>query len=682
MDDAETRALTDPLVRQWLAERDTFLLGLGDALRAIDDADEVARVACRLLGEYLHADRVSYAEYRDGCRTAVLPDYCAPGLQSIAGSHRYPEQGVAARVRQAETVVIDDAEMSSLVPDDVRPLYRRLHVRSLMAVPLFVGGEVRSSLTVSTRAPRQWPSHEVALLQKVGDRTWGAVERCRAEARLRASEAQYRTLFDSIDEGFCVAEVEFDASGTAVDYRIVEMNPAFDRHTGLRDFVGKSVRAAIPDLEEFWFETYGRVAATGEPARFVHQAEAMGGRWFQVHAFRIGGDDSRRVAILFTDITERERGARAQREADRHKDEFLATLAHELRNPLAPVRHGLEILRRADDPVLRERTRAMMERQVVQMTHLIDDLMDVSRISRGQVVLQKTRLRLDAAIQDAIDTARPLIEAAGHQLTVDLPAAPVYVDGDRTRLAQVFANLLNNAAKYTATGGRIALTAASRDGLAEVTVADNGAGIEREALARVFDLFAQVDAALQQAHGGLGIGLHIVKRLVELHDGEIVADSDGRGRGSRFSVRLPAVPALSSETAGHGAESSGSAHAKRVLIVDDNHDGADSLALILTLGGHETRTAFTGEDALVVAETFRPDVVLMDIGLPGVDGYETCRRLRQRAWSQSTLIVAQTGWAQEADKRAAMAAGFDLHLTKPVEPSAVERVLAGARPRR
>ena len=371
------------------------------------------------------------------------------------------------------------------------------------------------------------------------------------------------------------------------------------------------------------------------------------------------------------------------READHRKDEFLATLAHELRNPLAPIRNGLEILRRSGQltgPAARARD--MMERQLAHMVRLVDDLLDVSRISRGKVDLRLSRITLQTVLDNALEVSRSVIEASGHSLVLELPATPLWIDGDLTRLAQVVSNLLNNAAKYTPAGGRILLSARAEGARALIRVTDNGTGISADMLPRVFDLFAQVDRTLARSQGGLGIGLSLVKQLVELHGGDISAESAGLGQGSRFTVRLPlAVMACDAGTGGDGPSAARgpqpvTAPPCRVLVCDDNVDGADSLAMMLGLLGHQVRTVHEGGAALAVAADWRPEVILLDIGLPGLTGYDVARRLRADPAMAATLLVAVTGWGTAEDQRRSAAAGFDHHLTKPVEVSALEAVLA------
>lgn len=366
------------------------------------------------------------------------------------------------------------------------------------------------------------------------------------------------------------------------------------------------------------------------------------------------------------------------READRRKDEFLATLAHELRNPLAPIRNGLEVMRiaPAESPMVGE-ARGMMERQVGQMVRLIDDLLDMSRISRGKIELRKERVELGRVVQHAVETSRPQIETSSHELTIDLPAEPVYVEADPARLAQVLSNLLTNSAKFTPRGGRIRLSVERQGSDAVIRVRDSGIGIAEEMLPRVFEIFSQVDRTMESAHGGLGIGLSIVRGIVELHGGSVEARSDGPGRGSEFAIRLSAIlPTPPVRLAAIEGVVPEGGPARRILIVDDNRDAARSLALLLALRGHETQVAHDGIEALHAAETFRPAILFLDIGMPRLNGYAAAERLRQTDWGRALTIVALTGWGQEGDKQRSSAAGIDFHLVKPVDPDEVDRLLA------
>ena len=378
-----------------------------------------------------------------------------------------------------------------------------------------------------------------------------------------------------------------------------------------------------------------------------------------------------------TDFIERTRFVDALKDADCRKDEFLATLAHELRNPLAPIRNGLQLLRLAEgDGETIEQSRTMMERQLEQMVRLVDDLMDVSRISRGKLELRKERVQLSKVLNSAIETSRPLIDEMGHELTVTLPAHTIVVDADATRLAQVFLNLLNNAAKYSDRGSHIQLTAERQGGDVVVSVRDTGIGIAADQLPRVFEMFSQVDRSLEKSQGGLGIGLSLVKRLVELHGGRIEAKSEGVGKGSQFIMRLPVVVDASAPQKIDEKEEGDVKSTLRILIVDDNRDSADSLSMMLKIMGNETHTAYDGEAAVAAANAFRPAVILLDIGLPKLNGYDTCRRLREQTEGKELVIIAQTGWGQDEDRHRTHEAGFDHHLVKPVDPHALMKLLA------
>ena len=352
--------------------------------------------------------------------------------------------------------------------------------------------------------------------------------------------------------------------------------------------------------------------------------------------------------------------------ADRRKNEFLATLAHELRNPLAPMSNMLEVLKRSDgDTEILKRAHDTIERQLGQMVRLVDDLLDLNRITHDRLELRRSEVELSSVIQQAVEVARPLIDAAGHKLTVDLPREPIYLNADRARLAQLFGNLLNNSSKYTRPKGTISLSAKRIDGEVAVTVKDNGAGIPQDKLDSIFEMFMQVDRTSEQSQAGLGIGLTLVKRLTQMHGGSIEARSAGEGQGSEFVVRLPI---LSKQAVSSQPETSIDSPAeRRILIVDDNRDSADSLAMLLEITGNKTYMAYDGVEAVEAIEKYRPEVVLLDIGLPKLDGHEVCRRVREQTWGKGILIIALTGWGQDDDRRKSEEAGFNGHLVKPVD---------------
>jgi PAS domain S-box-containing protein len=367
-------------------------------------------------------------------------------------------------------------------------------------------------------------------------------------------------------------------------------------------------------------------------------------------------------------------------DANRQKDEFLATLAHELRNPLAPISNALELMKLAPvDGTMSVSAREMIERQLGQMVRLIDDLLDLSRVSRGVIELRHARLSLASVLQDAVETSRPVIEQSGHTLIVTLPGEELALEADPTRIVQVFANLLNNAAKFTPRGGRIELSLAREDDdRVVVSVRDNGVGIPPEMLTRVFDMFAQLDRSHAQVRGGLGIGLTLVRRLIEMHGGTVEARSDGPGTGSEFLVHLPLAPAALPRIAPRertALKNGSAAPRRRILVADDNVDAAESLSMMLQLCGHETRTAHDGRQALEIAREFRPDVMVLDIAMPTLGGLDLARAIRAERWGGNVLLIAASGWGHDENKQRSLDAGFDYHLVKPVELETLDKLL-------
>ena len=375
-------------------------------------------------------------------------------------------------------------------------------------------------------------------------------------------------------------------------------------------------------------------------------------------------------ADLLHEMRERRVAEDALKAADQRKDEFLATLAHELRNPLAPIRNGLQIMRMTTDPETIGRAQIMMERQLQQMVRLVDDLLDVSRITTGKLVLRTERVSLQDVMTMAIDAVRPLIDAKRHSLSVDLPAIKIELDADATRLSQIFSNILNNAVKYTEPGGSIRIAARLAAGAVEVRVTDTGIGIAADEMPDVFDMFTQFDASPERTHGGLGVGLALARRLAQLHGGTITARSGGLGQGSEFTVRLPLATAPA-DAANTEVRPQGPAQSRRVLVVDDNRDFALSLSALLEFEGHDVRTTFEAISAETVAAEFRPEIAFLDLGLPSVNGFELARRLRGQPGMNGLVLVAVTGWGKDEDRQRSRDAGFDLHLVKPVEPDQI-----------
>ena len=550
------------------------------------------------------------------------------------------------------------------------------------------GGIVHPSIVTTFAIPG---SDAEAVM--VGGVATDITELTEAEAALRESEARYRTLFASIDDGFCVIEKIAGPGGEATDFRYLEANPAFFVHTGVSDVLGRTVREAFPDEPHEWIDTYDAILRTGQAVRFERPLASRQGV-LELNAFRVEDGHANRVAVVFKDITERRRADDALRDSDRHKSEFLAMLAHELRNPLAPIRHSLEVIRRArpgGSPIAAVASaEGVLERQVDQLVRLVDDLLDAGRISRGKLVLRRELVEASAVVQQAIDAARPTFQALAQTLTVTVPAEPIHLHADPTRLAQLLGNLLNNASKFTERGGGIWLSVELADdgGGPEpeeqpplpdvlIRVRDTGIGIAADQLARVFDMFAQVDTSLGRPVTGLGIGLTLVRTLAEMHGGSVHVDSAGIGFGSEFVVRLPSAPA-DRRDAPRPAPPAAVAPL-RILVVDDNLDGAEMLSLLLTSGGHDVHVAHDGVAAVAAAVDLEPDVILMDIGLPGMNGYEAARRIRSQQAEPGPILVALTGWGQDEDRRRSVDAGFDAHVVKPVDHLALTRILDALR---
>lgn len=533
-------------------------------------------------------------------------------------------------------------------------------------------------------------------------------ERKLADQALRESEERYRSLFNSLDEGFCTIEVLFDETGKPVDYRFMELNPTFEQHTGLVDAEGKTAHELLPNLEPHWFEIYGKVAVTGEPIRFIDGSDVMN-RWFDVYAFRIGEPEEHKVAVLFNDITERKR-LEAERErlyrreselraeaeeANRLKDEFLATASHELRTPLTAVVGWTRMLREGYlDETTTARALETIERNANAQTKLIEDLLDISRIITGKLMLDTQPVEVVPVISAAVNTVRPAADAKNIEIETSLDTETGPVLADANRLQQVVWNLLANAVKFTPREGRVTVALRRIDSVVEISVSDTGEGIEPEFLPYVFDRFRQADGSKTRQHGGLGLGLAIVRNLIEMHGGTVTAQSEGRGRGATFSVSLPLLGLynrgetlnLSSareeaETADHvEIECPPKLNGLRVLVVDDDEDTREMLEVVLSQCEAEVIKAASVVEALREIERRKPDVLVSDIGMPDEDGYELIRKIREMETGQgdSTALpaLALTAYAKAEDRVRALAAGYQVHLAKPVEPAEVMLVIA------
>lgn len=606
----------------------------------------------------------------------------------------HADANVAAMFSVADGAALDDY-LQAIHPDDVDAVRASLARAVAAREPHQVVHRVRTrdgaDRTVNARGRVE--VDETGTPVRMAGVVFDITRQAAAEADLRSSESarrageqRYRTVLESIDVGFCIIEMIFDAAGEPYDYRILEVNPAFVRHTGLVDAAGRTIRELVPTHDIRWSRIYGRVAKTGLPVR-IEQYTSNLGRWLDVYAARLGDADSRQVAVFLRDVTEERARSETQREladnlaeANRRQSEFLATLAHELRNPLAPVRTGLDLLRiGADKPDVLARVRPMMERQVNHLVRLVDDLLDLARINSGKVELKKAVVPLKDIVLRAIEMTLPVIEAKRHEFHVDLGDEPLAVLADATRLSQVIGNLLTNAAKYTPDGGSVGLGVRRTGNRVRIEVADSGIGIPDTALPRIFDMFTQVGRHPEQESGGLGIGLHLVRQMTELHGGSVRAHSAGPGKGSTFVVELPLAtgvqPAAPHTDDGAGQNPAG----LRILVADDNADAAELLRELLARHGHTVDVVGNGHAALEAAARVNPDVALLDIGMPGLNGHDVARRLRAQPGTRTTRLVALSGWGTDADRARSADAGFDCHLTKPVELQALLDIVAGRR---
>ena len=511
--------------------------------------------------------------------------------------------------------------------------------------------------------------------------------RDRAADVLRDQRELFRTTLASLGE----AVLTTDVFG-----RITYMNGAAESLTGwaAKDAIGQSIGEVVCVVDERLrqpIENSGqRALREGAAIPIAHRVVLLsrgGGpeRPIDDSAAPIRDPSGRIVGavLVFRDIAERKRSEDALIEADRRKDEFLAVLAHELRNPLAPLRNALQIVRLANnDPATVKQLWGMMERQIQQMVRLIDDLLDVSRITRNKLQLRKEPVEISDVVEAALEMSAPVVDRFGHRVEVSVPEGRHVVEGDRARLIQVIDNLVSNAAKYTESGGRIQVKVETGGGELRISVKDNGIGIPADMLDRIFEMFTQVDRTLERSRGGLGIGLTLVKRIVELHGGTVVAKSEGQAKGSEFVVAVPLMQAELPICDATPAQPAKATSAHRILVVDDNEDAAESLTRTLAIMGHEVRTAFDGVACLAEAEKFEPDIVFLDIGMPRLNGYDAARRLRAEERTRHAMLVAITGWGQEEDRRRAREAGFDHHLVKPVDFNALTALIAAFSARR
>lgn len=676
------------------SQRDAYRVALDDALRPLDDPLALQRAATALLGRELGANRVVYVE-PDGATLLVGPHHAqgVARLQTRYLATDYPT--LTAEARAGRRVTMNDVQTTTLLPPEERDRVLDHAVRALMCVPVVKRGRLMAVVSVQFDRPRAWSEDDLWLLETTADRTWPAIERARAEQALAASQQRYRDYIQHSSEGIWRLDVDppLDTAAPVADQiealyaqgSFRECNEAMARMHGLASaeaLLGQGLDATLPRNDPRSSAFLVALARAGwrlaDAETQLRDAQGRE-RWF-VHAIHGVLDNGSLLRLWGTqrEITDRKAQEAALREADRRKDQFLAMLSHELRNPLAPVRTAARLLSAPGATAQQvQRAREVIERQTHHMSLLLDDLLDAARITQGKLVLKPELIALQEVVDAALESARPALDDKGHRLEVELPAEPVWLYADPVRLAQVLSNLLTNAAAYTPEGGRIGLRASVQGSLLELAVRDNGEGIAPEALDSIFSMFVQARSSsiAGRPPGGMGIGLAIVKGLVELHGGQVQASSAGLGEGSVFTVRLPLQPGASASMQ-EGGPTTGPAvqsRSRRILVADDNLDAADMLASLLMLQGHEVALASDGVKALEQAQTFRPDVALLDIGMPGLDGYEVAERLRKDIALPGLRLVALTGWGQASDRARALAAGFDVHFTKPVDLDALYR---------
>ena len=648
----------------------------------------------RTLSEQLQMILVALADFHSARRGLLTLFDTSTGTLGIDASVGFTPDAVARLMqtsgidgacaiscaRRERTVIADT--MADETDPGLRALASEEGFRAVHATPLIgLDGEVIGALSIQLDLPHTPTERECTLADICARKAANFIERARAQAAYQESQGLFQAVLDSSAVPFVVlSPVREDTSDRVVDFEWSYVNDAAAKalHRPADAFAGKRVQDVLPArwATSSSFEQYAAVVETQATRQFETLVHFEGREeWFSCVASPMRGS----VALWFTDITRRKSDERSLQDADRRKDEFLATLAHELRNPLAPIRQASAVSRLPQATEAQKRwSHEVIERQVRQMALLLDDLLDVSRITRGRLALRRAANPLAEMIATAVETARPLIDSQQHELEVVTPQARILIQADPLRVSQILANLLTNAAKYTEPRGRIRLVAALDADDVVIEVSDNGIGISPDSLPAVFDMFTQLRGSNDRA-GGLGIGLALTKGLVELHGGTIVARSEGPGRGSVFTVRLPRGDTPDRVAPpGRDVEPRAMA-ARRILVADDNRDAAESLATLLELEGHEVTLAYDGADALLAYDRVRPQICLLDIGMPHRTGNEVAAEIRSRADGLEPTLVAITGWGQDADRRQALAAGFDHHMTKPIDPAQLLKLIGEAR---
>lgn len=657
-----------------LAEVSTSMVHSGETERLFE---RIVQAAARIMGSRFGSLRKFRKERGE---LQLVASYGYPVEARERWSWVKPGGGtICGRAMQerARVVVPDVGECEWLKSSGAAQSYLEIGMRAVQSTPLLArDGEPIGVISTHWDRVHTPTAEDLQLFDVLARQAADLIERVRNERLLRENESRFRMATDTGRVGVWEWHIPMDVvkwNDVLYDIQGIRKEDfggnveAFSAtvHPDDRARVDAAIQGSLQNDTPYAVEFRAVRPVDGRVVRLVTHARVL----------RDAHGQPERMVGAVVDITAVREAEEALLAADRRKDEFLATLAHELRNPLAPLRNGLEVLRTgAAEPGTLEQIRDMMDRQVNHMVHLVDDLLDLSRISRGVIELRLADVDVHQAVHQAVEASKPLLLAKEHKLLLELGHAPLIVHADSTRLAQVFGNLLDNASKYTDRGGTIHITSGVSDGHAEISIRDTGIGLTQDQVPKVFDMFSQVDRKHDRTRGGLGIGLHIVKRLVQMHGGSIAVASEGLDMGSRFTLRLPlspvTVPTKSLD------EQAGAGQPLRVLLTDDNVDAATMLALLLRKAGHRVVVAHSGEEALAKGAGLEPQAIVLDIGMPGMDGYETCRRMRQLAWGRTPCIIALTGWGQNEDRKRSQEAGFDHHLVKPVERAELLKVLA------
>ncbi|WP_295998923.1 PAS domain-containing protein [Rugamonas sp.] len=669
----------DVTERRHAEELQAFQMRLSETLRPLSRAIDVQAEASRVLGEQLGANRVVYFEIM-GDEYIIERDFTA-GVQPLAGKYPVDSFGpmLLESLLKGITVVESDATNEINRSQYEKDAFKTIQVRAHVDVPLVKNGQFVAGMTVHISERRDWFAHEIVLIQETAERTWAALEKVRAEAALKISEERLSMVRNSSGVGFWYCDLPFN---------ILEWDEVVKKHFHLSPHAVVTIQNFYellhPDDREITRQAIERSIVERASYDVIYRTinPSFGAvKWIRAigHAFYTVDGVPIRFDGVTIDVSEQKKAEEILRDASREKDNFIAILAHELRNPLAPLKSGVQLIKSVDSNQVIAQACSIMERQLIQMTRLVDDLLDISRVNTNKLQLHNERIQLNEVISSAIEISRHIIAEKGQTLSIELSDDSIYLDGDSVRLSQVLANLLNNSAKYTHDGGHISLSVCHDSASVTISIVDNGIGIPENMLNDIFTMFTQVDRTLEKTTGGLGLGLSLAKSLVNLHGGTINAFSEGEGLGSKFIINLPVSTTNLVDM--HSVDSIFTTPILefRILVIDDNEDAAELLALLLQFKGNEVRTAYDGESGIVIGSKFKPDVVICDIGMPKMNGFDTARFIRNVEWGENAILVALTGWGQEKDMQKSVDAGFNYHLVKPVDIDALMLLLQKAK---